>query len=51
MKLKNDWILCASVFSFVFGATLFVYGFFPLSHSSDMRASPNDLPDFVGTVP
>lgn len=51
MKLKNDWILCASILTFVFGAMLFMYGFFPLSHSSDTRASLNDLPEYIDTVP
>lgn len=51
MKLKNAWILCWSILSFVFGAILFMHGFFPLSHSSDGRASLDDLPDFIDTVP
>lgn len=51
MKLKNDWVLCLSIVSFVCGAILFMHGFFPLSHSSDARASLTDLPDFIETVP
>lgn len=51
MKFKIDSILCYSVASFLFGAVFFVYGFFPLSFSSDERAKLSDLPNFIYNVP
>lgn len=47
MKLKDEIILFYSVIAFLVGAAYFMIGFFPLSYSSDERASFDDLPQHV----
>lgn len=51
MKIKYELVLSYLILSFLFGAILFVYGFFPLSYANDRRAELKDLPDFIDDVP
>lgn len=51
MKFNIDVATLYSVAAFVFGASLFAVGFFPLSYSSDERAQFDDLPAQIGAIP
>lgn len=51
MIVSEKWTLSYFVLSILIGASLFLYGFFPLSYTSNERAESNDLPDFIDDVP
>lgn len=46
MIFNEKWL----AFSIFIGATLFLYGFFPLSYTSNERAAIEDLPDFIDDI-
>lgn len=51
MQLQPDQTIVNLFLCFVVGATIFIYGFFPISFKNGNIASPNDLPDVVLDVP
>lgn len=51
MKLKIETILPYLLVNLLFGTFIFLYGFFPLSFTSDQRAEYKDLPMFIDDVP
>lgn len=51
MLVSEKWMLSYLVFSSFIGASLFLYGFFPLSYTSNERAQSDDLPEFIDDVP
>lgn len=50
MILCKKWIQLQFMFAILLGATLFLYGFFPLSYSSNERAESQDLPEFIDDI-
>ncbi|XP_031627446.1 GPI ethanolamine phosphate transferase 2 [Contarinia nasturtii] len=51
MILREKWIQSYFVFAILVGASLFLYGFFPLSYTSNERAESDDLPTFLDDIP
>lgn len=51
MQLQPDQTIVNLFLCFIFGATIFLYGFFPISFENGKIASPTDLPDVVLDVP
>lgn len=51
MFFSEKWIQSYFVFAILIGASLFLYGFFPLSYTSNERAESFDLPDFIDDIP
>ncbi|KAG4074593.1 hypothetical protein HA402_004464 [Bradysia odoriphaga] len=49
--MKSDQIIVNLFLCFIFGATIFIYGFFPISFKNGKTASAADLPDVVLDVP
>lgn len=51
MQLQPDQTIVNLFLCFIVGATVFIYGFFPIAFKNGNIASPNDLPDVVLDVP
>lgn len=51
MQLQPDQTIVNLVLCFIFSATIFIYGFFPISLKNGEIASSKDLPDVVLDVP
>lgn len=51
MILSEKWIHSYFVCATLLGASLFLYGFFPLSYTSNERAASDDLPEFIDDIP
>lgn len=52
MFFSEKWIQSYFVFAILIGASLFLYGFFPLiGYSSNERAESYNLPDYIDDIP
>lgn len=49
--MKIDYLLPYLQLNLIIGTIVFLYGFFPLSFSSDERAEYKDLPASIDDVP
>lgn len=49
-EIRSYTISVLLLLIFLGGTAIFVAGYFPVSFSTTLRASPQDLPQFVGDV-